>query len=235
MAHMGKPTLNLGPALLSALFLTCGISACSTSTASTGTSTDTPDALATSLADSFCAAQAACCGTTGVTTDDGGAAVPCGSGGGDAGAAGGAMSTCQARAALAANEQLALISTAFNEGLLTINPTVATTCAAAYQTTLVCPTLAGQSVPDVQMALDAPGCAGIFTGYIPVGERCDMTAECISGSFCLSQGTGQPVTSIAGSGTLGICFAYQLAGDACNTTDDCLPPLTCNPTTLLCQ
>ena len=78
-------------------------------------------------------------------------------------------------------------------------------------------------------------CAGLFTGYIPVGERCDMTEECVGGAYCLSQGTGQPVNSIAGSGTLGVCFAFQPMDGACNTTEDCLPPLACNATTLTCE
>ena len=62
-----------------------------------------------------------------------------------------------------------------------------------------------------------------------------MTEECVGGAYCLSQGTGQPVTSIAGSGTLGVCFPFQGMDGACNTTDDCLPPLTCNATTLTCE
>jgi hypothetical protein len=218
---MGNGRFVIVPALLTALFVGC-------SSAGSGppTGTDTPAALAASLADSFCAAEASCCGTT----TDGGATVSCVS---DAGVAPGLASTCLERATLAANQQLALVSTAFGEGLLTINPTVATACTAAYKTSLTCTTLG--SGPDVQTALDDPMCAGLFIGYIPVNERCDMSAECISGSYCLSQGTGMPATSIAGSGTLGICFAYEQAGDPCNTSDDCLPPLGCNATTLTCQ
>jgi hypothetical protein len=49
------------------------------------------------------------------------------------------------------------------------------------------------------------------------------------------RGTGQNVTSIAGSGSLGTCFQFQAMGAACDTTDDCLPPLTCNATTLTCE
>ncbi len=203
--------------------------ACTSSGSGVATGTDTPATLAASLADSFCAAEAACCGTTGAATNDGGGTISCG---GDAGVTGGATSTCLARATLAANQQLALVSTAFSEGLLTIDPTVSTACTAAYKTSLTCTTLG--SGPDVQTAIDDPLCAGLFIGYIPVNERCDMSAECISGSYCLSQGTGQPATSIAGSGTLGICFAYEQAGAPCNTTDDCLPPLGCNALTLTC-
>ena len=210
---------------------------------STGTSGEAPpsttDALASQLATAFCG----CCGSTagspanaadgGASSQaDGGASTGmCGTG---AGAVDGGPSTCLARATLSADQQLALVSTAFSEGLLTIDPTSASTCVAAYQATS-CSVLAAQAEPDVQAALDNPACATLFTGYIPVGERCDMTAECTAGSFCLSQGTGQNVTSIGGSGTLGVCFAYQLAGEACNTSDDCQPPLACDPTTLLCQ
>ena len=152
----------------------------------------------------------------------------------NAAATDGGPSTCLERATLSANQQLALVTTAFGEGLLTIDPTIATTCVDAYASTS-CAALAGQTEPDVQAALDNPACAGLFTGYIPVGERCDMTEECVGGAYCLSQGTGQNVTSIAGSGTLGVCFPFQGMGGACNTTDDCLPPLACNATTLTCE
>ena len=46
------------------------------------------------------------------------------------------------------------------------------------QDSLTCTTLG--SGPDVQTAIDDPLCAGLFIGYIPVNERCDMSAECIS-------------------------------------------------------
>jgi hypothetical protein len=186
------------------------------------------------LANAFCTAQAACCGggTPDGGTGDGGASTGgCGAPAG-AGVDGG-PSSCVARATLSANQQLALVGTAFNEGLLTINPGVEGTCVAAYGQTS-CSTLLAQSEPDVQAALTDPACAGLFTGYIPVGERCDMTYECQMGSFCESQGTGQNVMSISGSGTLGVCFPYVTANGACNTTDDCLPGLTCDPTNLTC-
>ncbi|HEY6478167.1 MAG TPA: hypothetical protein VI456_16430 [Polyangia bacterium] len=221
---MGKRPFVIGSVLLSTLLL-----ACSSSGSGGPTTTGTPTDLAANLAGAFCAAQAACCSPTGAPAADGGT----GACGGDAGVTGSATSTCLARATLTAQEQLALVATAFSEGLLTIDPTVESTCTTVYQSSLVCSTLGSE--PNVQAALDQPACAGLFVGYIPVGERCDMSAECTSGSFCLSQGTGQPATSIAGSGTLGVCFAYQQVGDPCNVTDDCAPPLACNPTTLLCQ
>jgi len=192
------------------------------------TTTGTPTDLAHNLASSFCQEEATCFGTTGATSDG---AV---SGATDAGTTTGTpLSTCLDRATLAADQQLALVNTSFGEGLLTINAAIETNCVEAYKMTLTCPTLG--SVPDVQAALDQTACAGLFIGYIPLGERCDMSAECVSGSFCRSQGTGQPATAIAGSGTLGVCFAYVQIDGACNTTDDCLPPLTCNPTTLVCN
>ena len=138
------------------------------------------------------------------------------------------------RATLSAEQQLALVATAFNEGLLTIDPAIAGDLRQRLPERR-CTALAGKTEPDVQAALDNPVCATLFTGYIPVGERCDMTAECTPGAYCLSQGTGQNVTSIEGSGTLGICFPYQQTGAACNTTEDCLPPLACNATTLICE
>ena len=231
----------------SATFLTlllAGLLGCSTS--SSGSTTQVPGtttALASQLAEAFCAAQAACCGSpAGTTVPDGStnrdagvktAAGTC-SGGSDAAATDGGPSTCVDRATLSANQQLALVTTAFGEGLLTISPEIATACVNAYALTS-CAALAGQTEPNVQEALDNSACADLFTGYIPVGERCDMSEECVSGAYCLSQGTGQDVTSIAGSGTLGTCFPFQGMGGACNTTEDCLPPLACNATTLTCE
>jgi hypothetical protein len=224
---MGNPLRLIGPALLPALLL-----ACSSSGSGNNTTAGTPADLASALAGAFCQKEAACTGTTGSTPD--------GAVDGAADAAAPTVTTgaslCLGRATLATTQQLALVATAFGEGLLTINPSAETACTMAYQMSLMsltCATLGSE--PDVQAALDLPNCAGLFIGYIPVGERCDMSAECVSGSFCRSQGTGQPATAIAGSGTLGVCFAYQQATDPCNTTADCLPPLTCNPSTLICN
>ncbi len=224
--------------------LLAGLGGCTSGTPSSPASgPGTPIGLASELASAFCTAQAACCGSpAGTTVPDGssgpdaGAAVSPGTCGAttDAAATDGGASACLDRAKLAANQQLALVTTAFGEGLLTIDPMIATTCVAAYAGSS-CAELAGQAVPDVQAALDAPACANLFNGYIPVGERCDMSQECVSGAYCLSQGTGQNVTSLAGSGTLGTCFPFQQMGDACNTTGDCLPPLTCDATTLTCE
>ena len=229
MAEMRNRSVVIGRGAAPMLVLTFLVG-CSTASGPT-VATDPAAALATGLATSFCAAQAACCGGAGGGTDGGAAgATSCSA---DAGAVDGG-SSCLARAKLSADQQLALVETAFSEGLLTIDPTIATACIQAYQD-VGCPAVAGKTEPDVQAALDNPLCANLFIGYIPVLERCDMTAECVTGLFCLSQGTGQNVTSIEGSGTLGICFAYQIMGAACNTTDDCLPPLACNPTTLVCE
>ena len=126
------------------------------------------------------------------------------------------------------------MTTAFGEGLLTLKGEIVPTCVQAYASSS-CADLAGQAVPDVQAALDNAACADLFTGYIPVGERCDMTQECITGAYCLSQATGQSTSSLAGSGTLGVCFPFQEMGGACNTTDDCLAPLTCAAATLTCE
>lgn len=211
-----------GPALLPALFL-----ACSSSSGNGTPTTGTPQELASTLASTFCQAETSCFGTTDAASPDGatdGATTTVGTSG--------SGSTCLDRAKLAADQQLALVATAFSEGLLTINPVAEAKCTAAYQPGASCATLGSE--PNVQAALDDPACAGLFTGYIPVGERCDMSAECVSGSYCRSQGTGQPATAIEGSGTLGVCFAYQQAMDPCNATADCLPPLTCNPSTLVC-
>src|SRR5579863_9202603 len=98
---MGNRPFVIGPALLPALLFACGSSGSPTSSSS-----GTPPDLASTLATAFCEVQATCCGPTGSTTIDGGT-VPCG--GGDAGA----TSSCLDRATLAANQQLALVSTAF--------------------------------------------------------------------------------------------------------------------------
>jgi hypothetical protein len=196
----------------------------------------TTGALATQLAQAFCARQA-CCGLSD-------AAVPADAGSVDAGSScsgatatdasvGHGASSCEARALLAITEQLALVSTAAAEGLLAINPTVADSCIAAYQGR-PCDGSEG-AIPNVQS--DVGGCGGLFTGYIPVGERCDMTLECVDHSFCLAQGTGQNVTSIAGSASLGVCFPFEQAGQACNSSNDCdrSAGLTCDTGTLTCE
>ena len=225
-----------GLALAGALVLGCG------SGSSQPPAIDDSTGLASGLAQAFCTQQATCCGSvTNVTPDDGGGAPD---GGPDAGpptlsptcpSDAGAASSCADRAALALQQQLSLISTALSEGLLTIDPNVADACINAYQNRACASTIA--ALPDVQAAVDDPACAGLFTGYIPIGERCDMTAECTAGSFCLGQTTGQSITSITGAGTLGICFAYQESGAPCNSTADCDPAaaLTCNPTSLVCE
>jgi hypothetical protein len=227
IAHMRNRLCRSGSAPFPALLLV-GLLGCTSGAQSTTVVPGTTAALATQLATAFCAAQVK--GGCGASSD---ASVPDGSVTATSVPDGGA-STCLERAMLSANQQLALVSTAFSEGLLTISPTIATTCVAAYASGN-CAALAGQSEPDVQAALDNPACANLFTGYIPLNERCDMTAECVGGSYCLSQGTGQNATAIAGSGTLGVCFPFQGMNGACDTTQDCLPPLTCNATTLVCE
>jgi len=227
MPHMRNQAYGGCGATFLALLL-AGLFGCSAS-GSTATTPipGTTDALASELASAFCKSTAGCGVSPDASASDD-ASVPASS------VPDGGSSTCLERATLSATQQLALVSTAFSEGLLTINSEVASACVAAYGS-LSCTALGGQSVPDVQAALDNPACANLFTGYIPVGERCDLTYECVAGSYCLSQGNGQNVTSVGGSGTLGVCFLFQATGDACNTTDDCLPPLTCNPTTLTCE
>ena len=222
IADMRNLPYGSGSTALLALLL-AGLTGC-TSAASMGTTPipGTVDALASGLASAFCTAAGGC----GLNPDASAPTVSAPDGG--------SSSTCLQRATLSAQRQLALVATAFSEGLLTINPAISTTCVNAYASTS-CAALGGQSEPDVQSALDDPACVNLFTGYIPVGERCDMTDECVAGSYCLSQGTGLNATSITGSGTLGICFLYQGTGGACDTTQDCLPPLTCNATTLTCE
>ncbi len=207
------------------MLLLAGLLGCTSGTNGPSSSTVTPQTLAVGLANAFCIAQGACCGSP-----DGGTGT-CAS---DAGTADGGPSSCLDRATLSAEQQLSLVSTAFSEGLLTIDPAVETACADAYKATS-CSTLGTLDGPDVQAALDDPMCANLFLGYIPIGERCDMTAECVSSGFCLSQGTGQKVTSITGSGTLGTCFPYQQLGQACNTTADCMPPYTCSSISGVCN
>jgi hypothetical protein len=242
MAHMRNRPWGTGSATFLALLL-AGLVACTSGTEAPASGPGTPLGLASELASAFCTAQAACCGSPvgttvpdGSTNRDGGAALGAGACGAatDAAATDGGPSTCVERGTLAASQQLAVVAVAFSEGLLTIKPDVAATCVQAYSRSS-CADLAGQAAPDVQAALDSPACADLFTGYIPVNQRCDMTAECISGAYCLSQGTGQTTTAMAGSGTPGICYPFQRMGDPCNTSGDCLPPLSCAATTLTCE
>ncbi|MFL5308520.1 MAG: hypothetical protein ACJ8F1_25130 [Polyangia bacterium] len=197
-----------------------------TSTPASQTTVIVNGPLSQKLAQAYCARQAACCTSApdGGATPDGGVTVPCTAIGTDAGAA-----ECLARAQLAADQQLALVGTAYAEGLVGINTTIVADCVAAYQGR------ACDAVLDVDQALSDPACAGLFTGNIPIGERCDTTLECVATSYCLAQETGQHISSLAGGGTLGVCFPYQQAGKACNTTADCAPPLTCAPATGVCQ
>ncbi|HSS38760.1 MAG TPA: hypothetical protein VLT58_08320, partial [Polyangia bacterium] len=87
--------------------------------------------LSQKLAMAYCARQAACCtsapaATDGGATPDGGATVPCPAAGVDAGAA-----DCLTRAQLAADQQLALLGTAYAERLVSINTTLVAACVAA--------------------------------------------------------------------------------------------------------
>jgi hypothetical protein len=206
-----------------------GVTGC-TSNSTTPASGGTSQTVAEQLAHAFCAWQACCGGAAtadgGQISDAGATCVAGGDGSSDAGEAGG----CFARAELAAEQQLSLLATAYGEGLVTINVAVTKACASAYQAR----TCGGTLDLNVDEALADTACAGLFTGNIPVGYRCDMTAECVSSAYCLSQSSGRPITSIMGGGTLGVCFPYQTAGQTCNSTADCLPPLTCAPTTFTC-
>jgi hypothetical protein len=238
--RLAAPVFLLG-LLLGPLF---GVLGCDPSGVTPVTPITTTYGLATGLAQAFCARQA-CCGAprdASVPSDgsvDADSTMPGGSCSADAGAfaldastGADAGSTCQSRELFAISEQLALVSTAVAEGLLVINSTPATTCVAAYQDR---PCDGTQETFDVQDALAS--CPGLFTGYIPVGERCDMTPECVAESFCLAQGTGRNVTSITGSGSLGVCFPYEELGQACSTSDDCDPSsgLRCDAVKLTCQ
>jgi hypothetical protein len=243
-----SPWRRAAPLLLVALLL-----GCSTGSNPPTVPITTAGSLATQLADAFCARQLCCGAPTGSDaaavpppSADAGAAEVGGDGGGkaalsclaDAGGSGesapDAGSSCQARALFAVEQQLALITTAAAEGLVAITSSnAAAACVAAYQNSPCAGT--SPAVPDVQQAVG--GCAGLFTGYIPIGERCDMTAECVAGAYCLSQGTGDNVISLGGSGSLGVCFAYQGVGGPCNRSSDCDPSLglTCAPMTLTCE
>jgi hypothetical protein len=207
-----------------------GLSGCGSGSGTPQTGTGTSQTLSQQLAQAFCTWQA-CCAAGGAAPADGGqtsdAGAPCAAATTDAGA----PADCLARAELAAEQQLALLATAYSEGLVTIDRAVSKACANAYQAR----TCGGAAELNVDEALAGTACAGVFTGYIPLGERCDMTAECVAGAYCLAQGTGKPIMSVAGAGTLGVCFPYQAAGSTCNTTADCAPPLTCSPTTFVCQ
>jgi hypothetical protein len=209
-----------------ALSIAGWVSGC-TSGSGPATVSGTSQTLSGQLAQAFCTWQAACGGVA----PDGGQNPDAAATSAPAATADGGAGGCLARADLAAEQQLALLATAYSEGLVTINVTVAQACADAYQTRAC----GGAGELNVDDAVSASACEGLFVGYIPVGERCDMSAECLSGTYCLSQATGKAITSVTGAGTLGVCFPYQTAGETCNSTDDCLPPLACSPTAFVCQ
>jgi hypothetical protein len=221
---------------------------CDSGNGTASTTVTTTGALVTGLAQAFCSRQVCCSGSPGASID---ASAPADAGTTDAGAAGsvdaapnicladaGAApaasggSSCEDRASVAFSQQLALVATAVSEGLMVINAGAATSCFATYQD-LRCSELQS-TLPDAQAAL--AGCGGLFTGNIPFGERCDMSAECIPHYFCLSQGTGQNVSSLSGSGSLGTCYPYEQSGQACNTSGDCdaSQNLVCDPVKLVC-
>jgi hypothetical protein len=226
---------------------------CDSGNGTTSTTTTTTGALVVGLAQAFCSRQV-CCGSSGATP----APTPADAGTGptdaavsdagisgsvdaapnvcsaDAGAAPAADggSSCEDRATVAFSQQLALVATAVSEGLMVINASAAASCFATYQD-VRCADLQS-TFPDAQAAL--ANCGGVFTGAISFGERCDMTAECIPRYFCLSQGTGQNVSSLSGSGSLGTCYPYEQLNQACNTSSDCDPStgLFCDPVKLIC-
>ena len=214
---------------------------CDSGNGTSSTTTTTTETLVTGLAQAFCSRQICCSGSAGAsvpadagTTDAGSvdaAQNVCSADGGTGPAVDGG-SSCEDRASAAFMEQLSLVATAVSEGLMVINAGAATSCFATYQD-LACNDLQS-TLPDAGAVLG--GCGGLFTGLIPFGERCDMTAECIPHFFCLSQGTDQNVSSLLGSGSLGTCYPYQQATATCNTTSDCDPSasLICDPVTFRC-
>src|SRR5436309_1119148 len=89
--------------------------------------------LSKKLAEAYCAREAACCTSASAATDagagpDGGPTVPCPATDGDAGTA-----KCLDHAQLAADQQLALIGTAYAEGLIAISSAVVAACVDAYK------------------------------------------------------------------------------------------------------
>src|SRR6185312_15688651 len=121
---------------------------------STGTVAGSGETLAHQLARAYCTRP--CCaggaaapdGDAG-TVDAGGAAL-CPTGAPAVGPDGGVDGACVARAELAAEQQLALLSAAYSEGLISVNALVAQSCVAAYQAT-ACP--AGGAPLDIDDAL----------------------------------------------------------------------------------
>jgi hypothetical protein len=216
---------------------------CDSGNGTSSTTTTTTETLVTGLSQAFCSRQV-CCSGAAIPADVDAGTKDAGSAGAvdaapnvcsaDAGAAPGADggSSCEDRASVAFSEQLALVATAVSEGLMVINAGAASSCFVTYQD-LACNDLQS-TLPDAQAALG--GCGGLFTGLIPFGERCDMSAECIPHFFCLSQGTGQNVSSLLGSGSLGTCYPYEQIDQACNTSADCDPSaaLVCDPVKLIC-
>jgi hypothetical protein len=62
----------------------------------------------------------------------------------------------------------------------------------------------------------------LFVGQIPIGLRCDMTAECTSGAHCVTS-TAIGVAPTPATPAFGVCEPYGTSGDPCNDTGDCDP------------
>jgi hypothetical protein len=202
--------------LLAAISLLVG-AACSSSgsgPSSTGAINSVAD-LGAAITSAFCSRQLRCCTAIEITALEGNAYRT-------------EAACTESGVSLAVRDQLALAGDAVANGLIALDATVASACLDAYRQQ-PCPSPAGvlQPAPQPDVGAIVTACPGLFLGKIPIGLRCDMTAECTSGAHCVTS-TALGGTSSGGGPTpttpaFGVCEPYGASGDPCNDTGDCDP------------
>jgi len=195
-----------------------------------------PFPLADEIAQAFCAYEFACCSPTEIslltsdryTTQD----------------------QCVGFAMLSARQQLGTVEGAISLKRITVDPTRAAACVAAYRdrncnTTPPAPQGLGGlpqtpqgmgALPDVAAVLAL--CPDLLVGHVPNGSACNVSQECLRGSRCVAgsapavnggfAGTfgGVNIGGTSGSSIApspGVCMRFQRQGEPCNDSSDCDP------------
>jgi hypothetical protein len=217
-----------------ALLLVAAAAGCSSAGTSPQGAYSTTEAFANQITAAFCSWQFRCCSAIEIVGLGNGRYTT--------------EATCASSGvALSVADQLALTGNAIQYGLLAIDPAVASTCLDAYKTRPCNPTsnrFGGQVevpiAPDVSAIVAA--CPGLVVGLVPVGERCDMTGECVAGARCVVSSATNTKTNAAAPGILtpltplGVCEPYRREGESCNASADCDPTasLYCDPAAGVC-
>jgi hypothetical protein len=198
--------MRAGP--MAAISLLVGAGCSSGGAPATSSPVASVDDLGAAITAAFCAWQFRCCTAVEITALEANAYRT------EAACAGSGV-------AVAVRDQLALAGDAVANGLLTLDPAAASACVDAYRRR---PCLGPQSGPpaaEPDVSAVVAGCPGLFVGQIPVGLRCDMTAECVSGSRCVAS------TALGGAAasppSFGVCEPYRALGESCNDSSDCDP------------